>query len=57
MSPFWYADLGAVLIFGVDPLHLAILGVVIAAATVLGMLAFERREIDSQRWQFPLRRQ
>lgn len=56
ISPFWYADLGAVLTSGIDPAHLAVLLGVAVGATYLGMRAFERREIGTHRWQLPLPR-
>jgi len=55
VSPFYYAGLTEVLTEGVDWSNQAILVAGAIILGVLGVVAFERRDIGVEGWQFPLR--
>jgi beta-exotoxin I transport system permease protein len=51
-SPFYYAGLTDMLVVGIDWWHQALLVAVAALLALLGLLAFERRDIGVEGWQF-----
>lgn len=51
LSPYYYADLSAVLMHGVTPGHFAVLWLFNFVVTIAALRAFEAREIGSERWQ------